>query len=146
VIDELFLERAKGQRVLILGMYIEQLEWMAARWRLPIITGKTPQGQRDKLFEAFRHGDHPGFGDLQGGQLLRRPARCQPWPSRSPAPGAAAKRRPSASGASSAPRVANVAHFYTVITRDSNEQLYAEKRQLFLTEQGYRYFIENRDY
>ena len=40
VIDEL-LERHKGDRVLILGMYIEQLEWMAARWRLPIITGLT---------------------------------------------------------------------------------------------------------
>ena len=37
----------------------------------------------------------------------------------------------------------NVAHFYTVITRDSNEQLYAEKRQLFLTEQGYAYRIES---
>ena len=36
------------------------------------------------------------------------------------------------------------AHFYTVITRDTKEQDFALKRQLFLTEQGYRYTIEER--
>jgi DNA excision repair protein ERCC-3 len=35
------------------------------------------------------------------------------------------------------------AHFYTVVTADSKEQEFAMKRQLFLTEQGYRYFIED---
>ena len=32
--------------------------------------------------------------------------------------------------------------FYTVVTADSKEQEFAMKRQLFLTEQGYRYHIE----
>ena len=36
----------------------------------------------------------------------------------------------------------NRAWFYTVVTRDSTEQTFAEKRQLFLTEQGYSYRIE----
>jgi DNA excision repair protein ERCC-3 len=30
-----------------------------------------------------------------------------------------------------------------VITEDSKEQQFAMKRQLFLTEQGYRYYIED---
>ena len=34
------------------------------------------------------------------------------------------------------------AHFYTVITGETKEQDFAMKRQLFLTEQGYRYHIE----
>ena len=34
------------------------------------------------------------------------------------------------------------AHFYTVITGETKEQEFAMKRQLFLTEQGYRYHIE----
>jgi len=34
------------------------------------------------------------------------------------------------------------AYFYTVVTADSKEQEFAMKRQLFLTEQGYRYYIE----
>jgi hypothetical protein len=34
--------------------------------------------------------------------------------------------------------------FYTVVTADTKEQQFAVKRQLFLTEQGYRYQIEER--
>ena len=33
------------------------------------------------------------------------------------------------------------AHFYTLVTRDSLDQDYAQNRQLFLTEQGYSYSI-----
>lgn len=32
--------------------------------------------------------------------------------------------------------------FYTLVTRGTVEQQYALNRQLFLTEQGYRYYIE----
>ena len=35
------------------------------------------------------------------------------------------------------------AFFYTVVTADTKEQEFAVKRQLFLTEQGYRYHIED---
>ena len=34
------------------------------------------------------------------------------------------------------------AHFYTIVTSETKEQEFALKRQLFLTEQGYRYSIE----
>ena len=33
------------------------------------------------------------------------------------------------------------AHFYTLVTRDTRDQDFAANRQLFLTEQGYRYTI-----
>jgi DNA excision repair protein ERCC-3 len=36
---------------------------------------------------------------------------------------------------------ANQAHFYTLVTRETLEQDFALKRQLFLTEQGYAYEI-----
>jgi DNA excision repair protein ERCC-3 len=35
------------------------------------------------------------------------------------------------------------ATFYTLVTRGTIEQVNALHRQLFLTEQGYRYFIED---
>jgi DNA excision repair protein ERCC-3 len=38
-----------------------------------------------------------------------------------------------------------LAHFYTLVTRDTRDQDYAAKRQLFLTEQGYRYDIIYED-
>ncbi|HZU37764.1 MAG TPA: hypothetical protein VFA18_17725, partial [Gemmataceae bacterium] len=34
-----------------------------------------------------------------------------------------------------------VAHFYTLVTRDTRELDFAHHRQLFLTEQGYSYSI-----
>ena len=34
------------------------------------------------------------------------------------------------------------ASFYTLVTADSDEEDYAQRRQLFLTEQGYPYRIE----
>jgi DNA excision repair protein ERCC-3 len=33
------------------------------------------------------------------------------------------------------------AHFYALVTRDTVDQTFAANRQLFLTEQGYRYTI-----
>ena len=36
----------------------------------------------------------------------------------------------------------NSASFYTIVTQDSTEQDFSARRQLFLTEQGYRYEIE----
>jgi len=34
-----------------------------------------------------------------------------------------------------------LANFYSLVTRDTRDQDFAQKRQLFLTEQGYRYLI-----
>jgi DNA excision repair protein ERCC-3 len=34
-----------------------------------------------------------------------------------------------------------LAHFYSLVTRDTRDQEFAAKRQLFLTEQGYHYDI-----
>ena len=37
------------------------------------------------------------------------------------------------------------AHFYSIVTRDTQDQIFSAKRQLFLTEQGYSYNIVNDD-
>ena len=39
----------------------------------------------------------------------------------------------------------NIAHFYSLVTKDTKDQEFAENRQRFLTEQGYRYNIEVYD-
>jgi DNA excision repair protein ERCC-3 len=38
-----------------------------------------------------------------------------------------------------------LAHFYSIVTRDTLDQEFAAKRQLFLTEQGYHYDIFYED-
>ncbi len=42
-------------------------------------------------------------------------------------------------------RGANQAHFYTLVTRETKEQEFALRRQLFLCEQGYAYSIVDGD-
>jgi DNA excision repair protein ERCC-3 len=39
----------------------------------------------------------------------------------------------------------NRAWFYTIVTEDTNEMDFSAKRQMFLTEQGYKYFVDRYD-
>ena len=142
VIEKL-LEKHAGDNVLIIGQYLDQLDTVVNRFKLPLITGSTPVVRREELYRDFRLGKVPvlvvskvanfaidlpdanvaiqisgTFGSRQEeAQRLGRILR--------PKPGA------------------NEASFYTLITRSSKEQQFAANRQLFLTEQGYSYSIEN---
>lgn len=143
VIEEL-LERHSGDRVLILGMYVEQLEFLARRLGLPLIEGKTPQKRRDELFQRFRTGEDRvliiskvgNFSvDLPDANVAIQISGT--WGSR--------QEEAQRLGRILRPKGgANKANFYTLITRDTVEQTFGERRQLFLTEQGYAYRIESR--
>jgi superfamily II DNA or RNA helicase len=50
------LEQESGHRVLIIGEYISQLEHLVKLTGLPMITGKTKQAERERLYRAFREG------------------------------------------------------------------------------------------
>jgi DNA excision repair protein ERCC-3 len=143
VVKEL-LERHKDDRVLIIGQYLEQLDAMAELAGAPIITGRTPQGARDALYERFRTGEVPvlvvskvaNFAvDLPDANVAIQVS------------GTFGSRQEEAQrlGRVLRPKKnANEAIFYSVVTRDTIEQEYAAKRQLFLAEQGYRYTIDSR--
>ncbi|MCB9760923.1 MAG: DEAD/DEAH box helicase [Alphaproteobacteria bacterium] len=141
VVEQL-LEKHKGERILVLGMYLDQLNWLSKRWKMPLITGKTPQSRRDELFEAFRSGKISAMViskvgnfsvDLPDASVAIQVSGT--WGSR--------QEEAQRLGRILRPKGGdNKAWFYTVVTRDSSEQTFAEKRQLFLTEQGYAYRIE----
>jgi DNA excision repair protein ERCC-3 len=144
VVGEL-IERHAEDQVLIIGQYLDQLKYLAEMLDAPLLTGRTTNTQREKLYDQFRHGalkrlvvskvanfaiDLPDanvaiqvsgtFGSRQEeaqrlGRLLR------PKPDGLPA------------------------HFYTIVTRDTRDQEFSANRQLFLTEQGYRYTIEDAE-
>lgn len=137
------IRRHRSDRILILGMYLDQLKILAAEFDIPVLTGSTGQVRRDKFFEAFRKGeckvlacskianfsvDLPDasvaiqisgtFGSRQEeaqrmGRILR------------PKPGD------------------NQAHFYSLVSHETTEQDFAMNRQLFLCEQGYEYHISH---
>ncbi len=54
---ERVLARHPGEPTLVIGQYIDQLEQLATRLNAPLITGKTPNREREKLFAQFRQGD-----------------------------------------------------------------------------------------
>jgi DNA excision repair protein ERCC-3 len=127
--------------VLVIGQYIDQLEAIARETGAPIITGKTPTRERERLYDEFRAGEQrlmivskvANFAiDLPDANVAIQVSGT--YGSRQEE----AQRlgrilRPKRNGL--------LAHFYTLVSRDTRDQEFAAKRQLFLTEQGYRYDI-----
>ncbi len=130
-----------GEPALVIGTYVDQLRALAQDLDAPLITGSTSQKRRDKLFEAFRAGSCPvlivskvaNFAiDLPDAALAIQVS------------GSFGSRQEEAQrlGRLLRPkRHDNQAHFYSLVTRDTKEQEFAMKRQLFLCEQGYVYTI-----
>ena len=135
------IEKHPGESVLVIGQYIDQLEDFAEALQADLITGQTPVDERERLFGAFRSGeikllvvskvanfsvDLPdasvaiqisgSFGSRQ--EEAQRLGRLL---------------RPKGDGLT--------ASFYTLVTRDTVDQDFAQNRQRFLAEQGYAYTI-----
>ena len=131
-------------RVLIIGQYIDQLEALSEDLQIPLITGKTPNKDREKLYEAFRNGSQKNLMvskvgnfaiDLPDANVLIQISGT--FGSRQEeAQRLGRVLRPKSDG--------GAAHFYSIVTQDSKEQEFAMNRQLFLTEQGYAYKIIKR--
>lgn len=137
------IERHAGAQILVLGTYLDQLAWVARRFEFPIVTGETPLAERDALFTQFRDGQLKVLGlskvgnfavDLPGASVAIQIS------------GTFGSRQEEAQrlGRVLRPKAGeNTAHFYTLVTADSREEEFAERRQLFLAEQGYPYRIES---
>jgi DNA excision repair protein ERCC-3 len=135
------LRRHAEDNVLIIGQYLDQLDQIAKRYDAPVITGKTPNREREKLYSAFRKGEQKllvvskvaNFAiDLPDANVAIQVSGT--FGSRQEeAQRLGRVLRPKGPG--------NPAHFYTIVTRDTVDQDFGVHRQLFLTEQGYRYEI-----
>jgi len=144
VVEELVGLHA-GEQILVIGQYITQLDELSETLGVPIIKGDTPIKERERLFAAFRTGeitclvvskvanfsiDLPeatiaiqvsgAFGSRQ--EEAQRLGRIL---------------RPKSDGRS--------AKFYSVVSRDTIDQDFAQNRQRFLAEQGYSYRIIDAD-
>ncbi len=142
---EMLVARHEGDNVLIIGQYLDQLKRLAKRFKAPIITGQTPNGKREELYAAFRAGKEKllivskvaNFAiDLPDANVAIQVS------------GTFGSRQEEAQrlGRILRPKTLNtVARFYSLVSRDTCDQDYSVKRQLFLTEQGYRYEILNSE-
>ena len=136
------LKKHEEDNILVIGTYVDQLHQIARKFRAPLITGKTPHRERDVLFDKFRTGrinllvvsKVANFSiDLPDANIAIQVS------------GTFGSRQEEAQrlGRILRPKK-KAAVFYTVVTGDTKEQEFALKRQLFLTEQGYRYHIDDR--
>jgi DNA excision repair protein ERCC-3 len=135
------LQKHSDDQVLIIGHYLNQLRKISKDFSLPIITGQTSINERERLFSEFRD------GKIQALVVSKVANFAIDLPEASVAiqiSGTFGSRQEEAQrlGRILRPFGGNKqAHFYTLVSRDSVEQEYALNRQLFLTEQGYKYGI-----
>src|SRR6185437_4620101 len=128
-------------RVLVIGQYLKQLRRIAERFDIPLITGQTPNSEREELYDNFRRG------------AIRRLVLSKVGNFAIDLPDANVMVQVSGTFGSrqeEAQRLGRIlrpkdgekpASFYTIVTRDTREMDFSHHRQLFLTEQGYSYEI-----
>ncbi len=138
---EQLLARHGGRQALVMGTYVQQLRELADRLGSPLITGKTPVAERAALYDRFR------AGELDVLVVSKVANFALDLPSAAIAvqvSGTYGSRQEEAQrlGRLLRPKPGdNRAWFYTLVTRDTEEQDAAHKRQRFLAEQGYRYTV-----
>ncbi len=138
-------DRHRGDRVLVIGAYLAQLEELGQDLDAPVIQGSTRNAERERLFEQFRTGEittlvvskvanvsidlpEAGIAVQVSGTFGSRQEEAQRL---------GRVLRPKSDG--------RPAHFYTVVARDTLDSEYAAHRQRFLAEQGYAYTIVDAD-
>ncbi len=138
---ERVLARHPGEPTLVIGQYIDQLEQLATRLGAPLITGKTPNREREKLFAQFRQGD---VGLLVVSKVANFSIDLPEATVGVQVSGAFGSRQEEAQrlGRILRPKGdGRQAWFYAIVARDTNDQTFAANRQRFLAEQGYAYEI-----
>ena len=138
---ERLVERHAGGRVLVIGQYIDQLEALARHLRAPLITGRTPTAERERLYAAFKRGEESMLIVSKVGNFAVDLPEANVAIQISGTFGSRQEEaqrlgrilRPKSDGSG--------AVFYSLVTLGSRDQEFAERRQLFLTEQGYAYEI-----
>lgn len=143
VVDELLIKHRHDQ-VLVIGMYLDQLEKTARRYKAPLITGKTSVKQRQELYAQFKTGEIPLLIVSKVGNFAVDLPNANVMVQIS---GMFGSRQEEAQrlGRILRPHADQMAHFYTIVTKDTVDQQYSANRQLFLTEQGYQYTILYED-
>ncbi len=132
--------RHPHDHVLVIGTYLDQLRDLARDLDAPLITGETPQKERDQLFLKFRRGQ---ITRLVVSKVANFAIDLPDANVAIQVSGSFGSRQEEAQRLGRILRPKDKqAVFYSVVTADSKEQEFAMKRQLFLTEQGYRYHIE----
>jgi DNA excision repair protein ERCC-3 len=135
------LHQHKDAHVLIIGVYLEQLESIAAELNAPLLTGKSKNRERMALYEVFRNGE---INTLVVSKVANFAIDLPDANVAIEVSGSFGSRQEEAQrlGRILRPKQGdNKAYFYTIVSSQTREEEFSAHRQLFLVEQGYRYGI-----
>jgi DNA excision repair protein ERCC-3 len=127
---ERLLAMHQDDNVLIIGQYLDQLQAIAERTGAPVITGKMLNREREKLYAAFRTGE---IRTLIVSKVANFAIDLPDANVAIQVSGTFGSRQEEAQrlGRILRPKAEGVlAHFYSLVTRDTNDQDYAARRQL----------------
>ena len=130
-------------KILVIGQYLEQLDKIAKILNCPIITGKTPNSERDKIYDDFKKG---GIRVLVVSKVANFAIDLPDASLAIQVSGTFGSRQEEAQrlGRILRPKERK-ARFFTLITRNTVEEEFGSNRQKFLAEQGYEYKIIRYD-
>lgn len=140
VIARQLIQNHPEDLIMVIGQYINQLKKLAEDLDVPLVTGSTPNPEREKIYAAFRSGETrimvvskvANFAiDLPEASVAIQVS------------GTFGSRQEEAQrlGRILRPKERN-SYFYTLVSRLTSEETFAANRQKFLAGQGYRYHIE----
>lgn len=137
------LEKHKENQTLVIGQYLSQLETISKEINAPVITGKNTNAERERLYGAFRKGE---IKVLVVSKVANFAIDIPDASVAIQVSGVFGSRQEEAQrlGRILRPKECD-SDFYTIVTRQTVEEEFAEKRQKFLAEQGYEYSILTED-
>ncbi|GAB2978339.1 DNA repair helicase XPB [Frigoribacterium salinisoli] len=133
--------RHEGEQILVIGQYLDQLEELSATLDAPQLTGATPVDEREHLYQAFREGE---VKVLVVSKVANFSVDLPEATVAIQVSGSYGSRQEEAQrlGRLLRPKKSGLpASFYTLVSRDTVDQDFAQNRQRFLAEQGYSYTI-----
>ena len=139
------LRKHEGRRILIIGLYISQLQKLSKKLNVPFIHGKMPNEEREELYDAFLRGEVPVLIISKVGNFAIDLPDANVAIQISGTFGSRQEEaqrlgrilRPKSDG--------SMSKFYSLTSENTVDQEYAEKRQRFLTERGYYYELVNAE-
>ena len=142
---EALVKKHQGEQILVIGQYIDQLDDLSEVLGVPLIKGETPVKEREILFNKFRSGE---ITTLVVSKVANFSIDLPDATIAIQVSGAFGSRQEEAQrlGRILRPKSdGRTAKFYSVVSRDTIDQDFAQNRQRFLAEQGYSYKIIDAD-
>lgn len=145
VLKEILGRTRAGDKVLVIGYFLDQLRRVSQEIDAPLIEGRTPYEERENLYHAFRK------DEIRILCLSNVGNYAIDLPSANVAielsgTGGSRQEEGQRLGRILRPKTKeNIAQFYALVSEDTREEIFANRRQRYLVQQGYTYSVQGEE-